>query len=140
MNSIGDGFVKNCQDMGLNVVLNDFVGFCQRLDENGDLDLSNGQFDGIFTLASLFHLPKSELKKVLNGFKRHLHPKFGVLLTSIPGGTRDGKGSDGRWKLHIPASEQISILQDAGFEVIFQDHLSIYNGSDWVVLISVPKQ
>ena len=134
------GFVETCQKMGLNVILNDFVGFCQNLDEKGNLDLSSTQYHGIFALASLFHLPKTELEKVLDSFKRHLHPKVGVLLTSIPGGNKDKEGSDGRWKLHIPQSKQISILENAGFEVIFQDHLSIYNGTDWIVLISVPKQ
>jgi len=134
------GFVKKCQEMGLNVILNDFVGFCQKLNEKDNPDLSDSQFHGIFTLASLFHLPKTELEKVFIGFKRHLHPKIGVLLTSIPCGNRDEEGSDGRWKLYIPASQQISMLENAGFEVIFQDNLSIYKGTDWVVLVSVPKQ
>ena len=29
------GFVEQCQNMGLKVVLNDFVGFCKKLDEKG---------------------------------------------------------------------------------------------------------
>ena len=76
----------------------------------------------------------------IDSFKRYLHPKVGVLLTSIPSGNRDEEGSDGRWKLHIPKSEQISMIENAGFEVIFKDHISIYNGNDWIALISVPKQ
>lgn len=79
------------------------------------------------------------MEKILNGFKRHLHPDVGVVFTSIPSGNRNEVGSDGRWKLHLSASEQIRMLEKAGFDVIFQENLTIYNGKDWIVLISVPK-
>ena len=63
------GFVEQCQNMGLSVVLNDFVGFCKKLDEKDNLDVSPSHYHGIFTLASLFHLPRTELEKVLESFK-----------------------------------------------------------------------
>ena len=138
------GFVEKCQEMGLNAVLEDFLSFFETLEQKEKSTSGLGrlydQFHGIFALASLFHLPRLELQKVLKVFERHLHPEVGVLLTSIPSGNKDEVGSDGRWKLHISASEQINMLEQAGFKVIFQENLTIYNGSDWIVLISIPKQ
>ena len=70
-------------------------------------------------------------------FKQHLIPEVGVLLTSIPSGSKDELGSDGRWSLHISNAEQIQLIEEAGFKVLCQETISIYNGNDWVVLVSV---
>ena len=133
------GFVETCRNMGLNVVLADFVNFFDSPQENQNEKQHSTTFHGIFALASLFHLPKMELEKVLYTFRTHLVPYVGVLLTSIPNGTKDKMGSDGRWKLHLSQSEQIGMLENAGFEVLFQEQMSIYNGDDWIVLVSVIK-
>ena len=85
----------------------------------------------------MFHLPKQELLNVLRLFTKHLIPEVGVLLTSIPNGNMDELGSDGRWKLNISNAEQVHILQETGFKVLHQETVSIYNGNNWVVLVSV---
>ena len=66
-----------------------------------------------------------------------LPQEFSEWLSTIPKGSRDEIGSDGRWKLHIPKSEQTAILEKAGFKVVFQEQISLYNGSDWILTISV---
>lgn len=64
---------------------------------------------------------------------------MGVVLTTIPNGSRDELGSDGRWKLHLFIEEQIFLLEESGFEVLCQETISIYNGNNWVVLVSKIK-
>ena len=139
INAIGfdvcPGFVEKCQRMGLNAELSDFITFFHNI-EYKKKHLHTG-LHGIFALASLFHLPKQELATTLRLFHMHLLPEIGVLLTTIPKGSRDEIGSDGRWKLHIPKSEQTAILEKAGFKVVFQEQISLYNGSDWILTISV---
>jgi SAM-dependent methyltransferase len=50
------------------------------------LDLPNDRFDGIFANASLFHVPRQELPRVLRELRASLKPG-GVLFSSIPHGT-----------------------------------------------------
>lgn len=134
------GFVESCREMGLNVVLADFVSFFEKLEKRNTAQQSGCNFHGIFALASLFHVPKGELKKVLELFKKYLNPDVGILLTSIPNGNRDEIASDGRWILQLSCTEQIAMLEEAGFQVLFQEQMSIYNGNDWIVLVSVVKK
>ena len=134
------GFVDECRQIGLNVVLSDFVNFFHNPKGISVEQKIHGKFHSIFALASLFHIPSEELQIVLELFKNNLDPDVGVLLTSIPDGSRDELGSDGRWILHLSISKQIEMLEKAGFEVIFEEQVSIYNGSNWIVLVSVIKQ
>ena len=135
---ICEGFIANCRQNGLNAVKADFVSFFENLHDGNKQ--CNTKFHAIFALASMFHLPKQELLNVLRLFTKHLIPEVGVLLTSIPNGNMDELGSDGRWKLNIPNTGQIHILQEAGFKVLHQETVSIYNGNNWVVLVSVLKK
>lgn len=50
-----------------------------------DLDLPVERFDGVFANASLFHVPKQELPRVLSALHRTLKPG-GVLFSSNPRG------------------------------------------------------
>ncbi|NQU69909.1 MAG: class I SAM-dependent methyltransferase [Rhodospirillales bacterium] len=59
---------------------------CQVLQQNFlSLDLPADRFDGIFANASLFHVPKSDLSRVLGELRAALKPR-GVLFTSNPRG------------------------------------------------------
>ena len=49
------------------------------------LDLPDNRFDGIFANASLFHVPRQELPRVLRELRASLKPG-GVLFSSIPHG------------------------------------------------------
>ena len=135
------GFVNDCFHKGLNVKCADFFTFFSKDKSSQDSESveKNNKYHAIFALASLFHLPKVELVKALLLFKQHLCPDVGILLTTIPSGSRDELGSDGRWMLHLSTDAQTFLLEESGFEVLCQETISIYNGNNWVVLVSKIK-
>ena len=78
------------------------------------LDLPPNFFDGIFANASLQHIPKTELPRVLGDLHSTLKPR-GVLFASIPHGDDEEGGNDARYScFHRPASWH-GQLQKAGF-------------------------
>jgi len=119
------GFVDTCKSKGLNVVMADFISFFNN---------NNKKYHGVFSLASLFHLPSCELVKVLGLFHQHLHPN-GVLLTTIPEGVRDSEGGDGRWVLHLPVEQHKKLVENAGFTILHTQHVNIYNGC-WFLIVA----
>lgn len=60
------------------------------------LDLPSGVFDGIFANATLFHVPRQELARVLGELRAALKPG-GVLFSSIPRGANEEGWSGGRF-------------------------------------------
>ena len=78
------------------------------------LDLPPNHFDGIFANASLQHIPKTELPRVLRDLHATLKPR-GVLFASIPHGDDQEGGNDARYScFHRPESWHAQ-LQNAGF-------------------------
>lgn len=78
------------------------------------LDLPPNHFDGIFANASLQHVPKTELPRVLRDLHATLKPR-GVLFASIPHGDDQEGGNDARYScFHSPESWHTQ-LQKAGF-------------------------
>ncbi len=79
-----------------------------------NLDLPPNHFDGLFANASLQHIPKTELPRVLRDLHRTLKPR-GVLFASIPHGNDEEGGNDARYScFHSPTSWQAHLLS-AGF-------------------------
>ncbi len=79
---------------GCDVWLQDFLA----------LDLPERSFDGVFANASLFHVPRSELPRVLRALRGALKPE-GILFSSIPHGADREGWSDGRYGVfHAPES------------------------------------
>jgi SAM-dependent methyltransferase len=60
------------------------------------LDLPAGRFDGVFANASLFHVPRAELARVLRELHAALKPG-GVLFCSNPRGNNEEGWSGGRY-------------------------------------------
>jgi SAM-dependent methyltransferase len=70
------------------------------------LDLPAGRFDGVFANASLFHVPRSELPRVLRELNAALKPR-GVLFASNPHGNDEEGCSRGRYGVyHSPGAWQ----------------------------------
>ena len=70
---------------------------CEVLHQNFlELDLPPARFDGVFANASLFHVPLSELSRVLGNLADTLKPG-GVLLCSNPRGNNQQGWVDGRY-------------------------------------------
>jgi SAM-dependent methyltransferase len=85
------------------------------------LDLPAAHFDGIFANASLFHVPASELPRVLCQLKAALKPG-GVLFASNPLGRGAEGWSGGRYGVwHDPSSWRAHLLA-AGFDEVGHYH------------------
>lgn len=79
-----------------------------------ELKLPPAHFDGVFANASLFHVPRKELTRVLTELAASLVPG-GVLFSSNPrGGGQEGWSGD-RYGTYLEWDEYRTFLQSAGF-------------------------
>ena len=80
-----------------------------------DLDLPSDYFDGVFANASLFHVPRQELPRVLRELWETLKPG-GILFTSNPrGNNEEGWSGDRYGSFHDPGQWH-AFIGDAGFQ------------------------
>jgi SAM-dependent methyltransferase len=79
-----------------------------------DLDLPASHFDGVFANASLFHVPASELPRVLGQLYATLKPQ-GVLFSSNPRGNNSEGWSSGRYGSYHDLEAWRHYLTVAGF-------------------------
>ncbi len=94
---------------GTEVLQQDFVA----------LDLPRARFDGVFANASLFHVPGSQISRVLGELRVALKPG-GVLFSSNPRGeNREGWSGD-RYGCFYDWEQWRHLVSSAGFEEI--DH------------------
>ena len=81
------------------------------------LDLPPARFDGVFANASLFHVPRSELPRVLRELHATLRPR-GVLFASNPRGD-DAEGWQGeRYGVWHGIDAWTNAVTAAGFELL----------------------
>ena len=78
------------------------------------LALPAGRFDGIFTNASLFHVPRQELPRVLSELHAALKP-HGVLFTSNPRGNNEEGWNRGRYGVYHDLEAWRAFLETAAF-------------------------
>lgn len=78
------------------------------------LDLPDQRFDGIFANASLFHVPRQELPRVLRQLRASLKPG-GVLFSSNPRGTNQEGWNRGRYGVFHDLESWRGFLTEAGF-------------------------
>ncbi len=83
------------------------------------LELPEGHFDGVFANASLFHVPSSELPRVLGQLRQSLRPG-GVLFSSNPRGLNNEGWSGERYGAWHDLERWTAFVTGAGFEAI--DH------------------
>jgi SAM-dependent methyltransferase len=79
------------------------------------LALPEGQFDGVFANASLFHVPGAELPRVLGALRASLKPR-GVLFTSNPRGQNDEGWHGDRYGCYWELEAWRAVVTAAGFE------------------------
>ena len=82
-----------------------------------NLDLPAGRFDGIFANASLFHVPRQELPRVLRQLCDTLKPG-GVLFSSNPRGENDEGWKGSRYGSWHDYESWKALLEAAGFEAL----------------------
>ena len=80
-----------------------------------NLDLPGGRFDGVFANASLFHVPRAELPRVLRELHATLKPD-GVLFSSNPRGQNEEGWNRGRYGAYHDLEAWRRYLDQAGFE------------------------
>ena len=78
------------------------------------LELPAGRFDGIFANASLFHVPRQELPRVLNELHAALRPE-GVLFASNPRGSNEEGWNRGRYGAYHDLESWRAFLETAAF-------------------------
>ena len=78
------------------------------------LSLLDERFDGVFANASLFHVPKSELPRVLGELRRALRPR-GVLFASNPRGANEEGWNGERWGAYHDLEGWTAFVEAAGF-------------------------
>lgn len=78
------------------------------------LDLPAAKFDGIFANASLFHVPRQELPRVLRELHRALKDE-GVLFSSNPRGTNEEGWNRGRYGAYHDLETWRGFIEAAGF-------------------------
>ena len=78
------------------------------------LDLPQGRFDGVFANASLFHVPRKALPRVLRQLHATLKPG-GVLFSSNPRGTNEEGWNGDRYGVYHDHESWRNFMQAAGF-------------------------
>jgi len=79
-----------------------------------NLDLPDQHFDGVFANASLFHVPKADLPRVLRQLQATLKPR-GVFFTSNPRGNNDEGWNRGRYGVYHDLEAWRGYVSAAGF-------------------------
>jgi SAM-dependent methyltransferase len=79
------------------------------------LDLPSAHFDGIFANASLFHVPASDLPRVLRELRHALKPR-GVLFSSNPRGNNEEVWHGERYGCYWDLDRWRAFVTAAGFE------------------------
>jgi SAM-dependent methyltransferase len=81
------------------------------------LDLPSGRFSGVFANASLFHVPRSDMPRVLGELRDALRPR-GVLFASNPRG-EDEEGWQGeRYGTYLRFETWTALVESAGFVLV----------------------
>jgi len=78
------------------------------------LELPKNNFDGVFANASLFHVPRQELPRVLQELHTTLKPG-GVLFSSNPRGSNEEGWSGGRYGVYHDLESWRAYVSTAGF-------------------------
>jgi SAM-dependent methyltransferase len=88
---------------------------CEILEQNFlALDLPRAGFDGIFANATLQHVPRSELPRVLGELREALKPE-GVLFASIPRGNNEEGWNRERYSVYHDVDSWRAFVGGAGF-------------------------
>lgn len=90
-------------------------GGCEVLEQDFlALDLPGQSFDGIFANATLFHVPRQELPRVLRELHAALKPG-GVLFSSNPRGNNEEGWNRGRYGVYHDLEAWRAFVEAAGF-------------------------
>lgn len=95
----------------------EYTGAEVLLQDFHDLELPKAAYDGIFANASLFHVYREQLPKVLSQLHAALVPG-GVLFSSNPRADEDMENFTGRYGYYMCYESYAALMKKAGFEEI----------------------
>jgi ubiquinone/menaquinone biosynthesis C-methylase UbiE len=101
------------------------------------LEFPDESFDGIWSLASLIHIPKKDIKKTLEGFYRVLEKK-GVIFLAVKEGEGEKwveKFGKDRFYAFYQEKEILDLLESVGFKII--ESVGKKVGYDWIKVLAV---
>lgn len=111
------------------------------------LPYRDNKFEGVFAKASLLHIPKKDMPKVINEIKRVLKPS-GIVHIAIKGGEGEGELTENdygymysRFFSYWKMEDILKILKDSGFTVLKQEtwHRTEFSYSIWLKIIAKNK-
>lgn len=109
---LSDEMVKMCQKRGLEATTFDLY----------DLEKLGRKFDAIFSLNVLLHVPKKDIKKVLEGIHNTLNDN-GIFFFGVYGGIEEEKTIIDKSKMGLPRF--FSFLSDETIQEIVKDKFDI---------------
>lgn len=106
--------LKLCKEKGLETIQGDFM----------DLPFEAGTFDGVWAYTSLLHIPKKDLPKALAQIHKVLKADSALAVGVIEGTEefyKDSSNMGPRWFSYYTNKELVKYLEDAGFQIIYQE-------------------
>lgn len=106
--------LKLCKEKGLTTIQGDFM----------KLPFDKEEFDGVWAYAALLHISKKEFPKALKEIHRVLKADSALAIGMIEGTEEFYKNSVNmgqRWFSYYTHDELIKYLEDAGFQIIYQE-------------------
>jgi len=104
------------------------------------MDFENSSFDGVWSVTSLIHLPKSEVEKAIKEFNRVLDKK-GVLYISVKKGEgseivkKEKYNNEPRIVYFYTQQEMEELVRDAGFRILGSEANDV-----WVEIFALKKE
>lgn len=102
------------------------------------LNLERQRFDGIFANASLFHVPSTELTRVLRRLHNALKPG-GILFSSNPRGNDEEGWSGQRYGFFMTFETSCFYLNQAGFKILdhyYRPKNKPFHEQPWLAIIA----
>jgi SAM-dependent methyltransferase len=101
----------------LNVPWGDF-----RVMDMRKMEFENNYFDGLWSMASLLHIPRNEADVVMNEYARVLKPKGVMFLSTMEGNGEDPKsspkyGGNSKFFYRYTEEELRNLVNSAGFKI-----------------------
>lgn len=93
------------------------------------------KFDGIWAMASLLHIKRNEIPKVLKSFYKLLNPQ-GILFTSIKEGKGERVDKKGRFYTDFGLEEMENYISQAGFTIKEGFYTGDERGVTWINIIA----
>jgi ubiquinone/menaquinone biosynthesis C-methylase UbiE len=105
------------------------------------LDFKDNSFDGLWNMASLVHINRKEMPKLLKDFYRVLSPK-GVIYISVREGEGDKEVRQEKYKneprhfFYYTEEEFKQYLEDSGFLIIESEVVTLDSGKKWLEIFA----